>query len=492
MKTRLKFLLSFILILALSVSMFTLSAAAAGTYKLSVNETCHGMIVHEFDEIISDSGLSRAIGSFCTGLNYSYDGRYILVDGTPATSGTFWLRGTAQLIDGSSEDYDFTIVVNADDPFYIPVETPAHGPAPEITKDPTGETLMEGQSAMFIARAENAEKIEWFLLDKNGEYLAPGYVSSLYPGFSCKGKDSEVFEIYNVPLELDGWSAVCIFSNNNDSIESSPAKITVEEFNAESPSITSHPQSASKSKGESVLLSVLADHSSGGTLKYQWYMSNTGASNLNPIAGANSSSYTPPQTVGTVYYTVAVWTSYNDRDSAKVYSNPAAITYTEIKTSPTPPPSATVAPTVKPFASAAPSPEQTMPNEKDRGGSGLLFGLIVALVLSAALAAVILLILRKNAKQSAEISPAPITQIKLSDIRSTAIPSEPVATVEKPKAPASVWQCSCGALNDSQFCTQCGKPRVVKRSCSNCGWTPDSPNQIPHFCPECGTAFDQD
>ena len=148
MKTRLKFLLSFILILALSVSMFTLSAAAAGTYKLSVNETCHGMIVHEFDEIISDSGLSRAIGSFCTGLNYSYDGRYILVDGTPATSGTFWLRGTAQLIDGSSEEYDFTIVVNADDPFYIPVETPAHGPAPEITKDPTGETLMEGQSQL--------------------------------------------------------------------------------------------------------------------------------------------------------------------------------------------------------------------------------------------------------------------------------------------------------------------------------------------------------
>lgn len=491
MKTRLKTLLCFMLVLALSASLFTLSAAASGTYQLSLDETCHGMIVHEFDEVVVDPGFSKAIGSFCTGLNYSYDGRYLLVDGTPAAKGNFWLNGTATLIDGSTESYSFTIVVGNDDPFYIPVETPAAGPAPEITKDPTGETLMEGDSAMFIARADNAEKIEWFLVDKRNNYFAPGYVSSLYSGFSFHGRNSEVFEIYNVPLELDGWSAVCIFSNGSESIESSPAKITVEEFNAESPVIASHPQSASKTKGESVLLSVLADNSSGGTLKYQWYMSNTGASNLNPISGANSSSYTPPQTVGTVYYTVAVWASYNDRDSAKVYSTPAAITYTEVKPSSTPRPTATPAPVVSPSASVAPSPEQNTHVEKERG-NGLILGLIVALVLSAAMAAVILLILRKNAKQSQPADPAPITQIKLSDIRPSA-EKEPVPAVEaKPRTHTSVWQCSCGALNDSQYCTQCGKPRFQKRSCSNCGWTPDSPNQIPHFCPECGTPFDNE
>ena len=491
MKTRLKLLLSFMLILALSLSMFTLSAAAAGTYRISENEICHGLIVYEFDEVIADSGLNRAIGAFCNGLNYSYDGRYLLIDGTPASSGTFWLKGTATLIDGSTEDYEFTVVVGNDDPFYIPVETPEPMPAPEITKDPTGETIMEGESAMFIARAENAEKTEWFMVDKKGEYLAPGYVSSLYPGFSFNGRNSEVFEIYNVPLELDGWYAVCIFSNGSESIETDRAKITVEEFSAESPVITSHPQSASKKAGESVILSVLADNSSGGTLKYQWYMSKTGANNLNPISGANSSSYTPPQTPGTVYYTVAVWTSYNDRDSAKAYSTPAAVTYAEEKSTPSPKPSTTAAPTVAPSASAAPSPQQTMPAEQEKGSSGLLLGLIVALVLSAALAAVILLILRKNAKQAEPESPAPITQIKLSDIRAEKS-AAPVAAPEKPRQHTSVWQCSCGALNDSQFCTQCGKPRFQKRSCTNCGWSPDSPNQIPRFCPECGSPFDQD
>lgn len=486
MKSRLKLLLCFVLVFALSASFLSLSAAASGTYNISADETCHGLIVHEFRAEIVDPGFTQAIGSFCSGLNYSYDGRYLLIDGTPASTGSFWLNGTATLIDGRTESYNFTIVVGNDDPFFIPVETPNASPAPEITKDPTGETIMEGESAMFIARADNATKIEWFLVAPNmRDYNAPGYIASLYPGFSFNGRNSEVFEIYNVPLELDGWYAVCTFSNGGDAIEASPAKITVTEFNAESPTIASHPQSASKTMGESVLLSILADNSSGGTLKYQWYRSNTGGSNLTPISGANSSSYTPPQTEGTVYYTVAVWTNHNERDSAKVYSNPAAVTYNVVKPSPSPRPSVTPSPVATPGASTVPSPEHS-PAVKENRGSGLMLGLIVALVLSAALATVILLILRKNAKQSVA-SPAPITQIKLSDIRPEVQPG-----VEKPRPQATVWQCSCGALNDSQFCTQCGKPRFQKRSCSNCGWTPDSPNQIPHFCPECGTAFDNE
>ena len=98
MKTRLKTLLCFMLVLALSASLFTLSAAASGTYQLSLDETCHGMIVHEFDEVVVDPGFNKAIGSFCTGLNYSYDGQYLLVDGTPAAKGNFWLNGTATLM----------------------------------------------------------------------------------------------------------------------------------------------------------------------------------------------------------------------------------------------------------------------------------------------------------------------------------------------------------------------------------------------------------
>ena len=58
------------------------------------------------------------------------------------------------------------------------------------------------------------------------------------------------------------------------------------------------------------------------------------------------------------------------------------------------------------------------------------------------------------------------------------------------------WQCSCGMVNSGKFCAQCGQPRPAMNAsgysqmnsvrCSNCGWQPIDPNQIPKFCPECG------
>ena len=496
MKSRFKIVLCLMLVLALSSSLFTISAAATGTYRISVEETCRGMIVHEFSNTVIDSGLSQAIGSFCPGLTYDQDGNYLVVTGTPQSAGTYWLDGTATLIDGRTENYSFTIVVEG---IFTPVITEPPAICPEITKNPTGEEMMEGESAMFIARANYAESIEWFLLDPTmTNFNALGYIASLYPGFSFNGRYGEVLEIYNVPLELNGWYAVCVFTNGNQSIESTPAKIRVTEFKAEVPNITTQPQSASKNMGESVLLSVLANNNSSGTLKYQWYMSNTGGSNLNPITGANSSSYTPPQTAGTVYYTVAVWTSYNDRDSAKVYSNPAAVTYNEVKPTATPrpspivttAPSASAAPTTAPSTSMAPSPNANT-IQKERNTTGLMLWIIIALLMTAAMATIILLILRKNAKQDTEAAAPVISHIKVPDTKPEA-PAVPASSLEKSRQHTSIWQCSCGALNESQFCTQCGKPRFKKRSCSSCGWTPDSPNQIPRFCPECGNPFEQD
>ena len=75
MKSRLKLLLCFVLIFTLSASFLSLSAAASGTYNISADETCHGLIVHEFRAEIVDPGFTQAIGSFCSGLNYSYEGR---------------------------------------------------------------------------------------------------------------------------------------------------------------------------------------------------------------------------------------------------------------------------------------------------------------------------------------------------------------------------------------------------------------------------------
>lgn len=55
-----------------------------------------------------------------------------------------------------------------------------------------------------------------------------------------------------------------------------------------------------------------------------------------------------------------------------------------------------------------------------------------------------------------------------------------------PAAPAADgWTCSCGATNNGNFCTQCGKAKPVGSHCANCGTAYDPANP-PKFCPECG------
>ena len=77
------------------------------------------------------------------------------------------------------------------------------------------------------------------------------------------------------------------------------------------------------------------------------------------------------------------------------------------------------------------------------------------------------------------------------------------------------WRCSCGAVNNGKFCTECGAPQgwvcacgsinkgkfcpecgakkpadLPLYRCDKCGWEPEDPQNPPKFCPECGDRFD--
>ena len=55
------------------------------------------------------------------------------------------------------------------------------------------------------------------------------------------------------------------------------------------------------------------------------------------------------------------------------------------------------------------------------------------------------------------------------------------------------WTCQCGAVNQGNFCTNCGtrKPDGAPTyKCNKCGWVPSDPHNPPKFCPQCGDPFD--
>lgn len=50
------------------------------------------------------------------------------------------------------------------------------------------------------------------------------------------------------------------------------------------------------------------------------------------------------------------------------------------------------------------------------------------------------------------------------------------------------WVCSCGSVNHTSFCPECGAPRPssLKVRCAQCGWESDGLAKAPNFCPNCG------
>ena len=77
-------------------------------------------------------------------------------------------------------------------------------------------------------------------------------------------------------------------------------------------------------------LVVTATSPDSGTLTYQWYRTTINEiSTIMAIDEETNLSYSPPQTVGTVYYCVAVWNNQDGIQSEPVYSNLVKVTFTE-------------------------------------------------------------------------------------------------------------------------------------------------------------------
>ena len=96
----------------------------------------------------------------------------------------------------------------------------------KITKHPTGETVTEGGSCGFIARADNADSLHWYFT-KNGVVVDAVDAAAYFPGLTVSGISKEHLKLSHIPASLNGWSVYCVFYNDDGSLTSNKAGIVV-------------------------------------------------------------------------------------------------------------------------------------------------------------------------------------------------------------------------------------------------------------------------
>ncbi len=109
-------------------------------------------------------------------------------------------------------------------------DTPARDPAkyPIITKSPTDETVKVGGSCAFVARYENAIWAVWHFVSPDGKTDIPyDEINEKFPTLDVWHGMYSTMKLNNIPLELNGWSVYCRYTNNNGSTDTKSALITV-------------------------------------------------------------------------------------------------------------------------------------------------------------------------------------------------------------------------------------------------------------------------
>ena len=100
--------------------------------------------------------------------------------------------------------------------------------SPAITKDPTGETVDNGGNAVFVAKADNADSITWYILDAGGTVKYPAAeIGQHIEGVSAAGTNSERLVLSGLNEKINGWRAQCEFTNAYGTTVSAAAAINV-------------------------------------------------------------------------------------------------------------------------------------------------------------------------------------------------------------------------------------------------------------------------
>ena len=233
-------ILAVVLLLSLFMGSAVLPAKAVDqeyNFIATVGETTYLIIMSDaYDEITS----AKIYNGVIPGLELDVAGGATLgLVGVPTTDGEFSVFITLTTQKLGTLDIRVNVNVNPAAPTGLPV----------VTKDPTGETVVEGESATFIARADNVVSYVWEIAIADASIDCKDLPSYLGKGVKVSGYNTDTLVISNIPKELDGAYVWCQFVNGDGSVTSMAAKLTVIAEEDATPVVTKHPTDETVEEG---------------------------------------------------------------------------------------------------------------------------------------------------------------------------------------------------------------------------------------------------
>ena len=96
-----------------------------------------------------------------------------------------------------------------------------------ITKNPTNERHFIGEYAMFVAGANNYDRIEWRFNAPNGSDYSLDAFRAQFPYCSVDGQGTTTLVVNNIQPGMEGWRAYCRFYLGSSFADTTSANIGV-------------------------------------------------------------------------------------------------------------------------------------------------------------------------------------------------------------------------------------------------------------------------
>ena len=251
---------SILCVLVLLVTLFAASVPSARaadreySFTGNVDQTEYFVITsNSADEIFEAYIYSGEI----PGMSLNVAGKVTLgLAGVPSKAGTYTVFIYMKTHNLGDVDIKVTVTIN-------PAITSG---TPKVTKNPTGEEVVEGESAIFIARADNVRQYRWQIAIADASIDVADLPDYLGKDVKVSGYDTEKLVISNIPLELDEAHIWCTFVGAEESVDSKAAVLIVIPQEDATPEVTKDPTDETVDAGGRAVFVAKAKYAQS----YQW------------------------------------------------------------------------------------------------------------------------------------------------------------------------------------------------------------------------------